>query len=202
MTLAKYFTAAFLIAVLPVTEAFAQSFPITGRSYGGRVRMGPGLEHRQITSTGLNTRIVLLQRAAFMDGYDWFLIQLPNGNQGYQWGGLICADTGIGGVLTTCGSPQDIELSGLAPPPTPSPTPETFVAYSCNEGIPLHVRYRREGADMVAYASHDSFPEVRLLQIPSGSGTQYEDGAYWLGEKGGTASINFDGIEDSCVRVN
>lgn len=188
--------------LFPAAEVAAEFINTTGRSYGGRVRMGPGLTHTQIASTALNTQIIIIERSVRMDGYDWFLIQLPNGNQGFQWGGLMCADTEMSGVLTICGSPQDIELSGLdVAPPAPA-GPGTFVAYSCNEGIPLHVRYRQEGAEFVAYASHDSFPEVRLVETPSGSGVQYEAGAYWMGESGGEVSINFDGIEDRCIRVN
>ncbi len=191
-----------LAIVLPVAEATAQFLNVTGRSYGGRVRMGPGLEHRQIGSTGLNTPIILLQRSARMDGYDWFLIQLPNGNQGYQWGGLMCADSEETGVLTLCGSQEDRELSGLDPSPLPTPSDEVFIAYSCNEGIPLHVRLREEGADFVAYASHDSFPEIRMVQTAGGGILKYEEGAYSLIIAGTEALVDFDGIRDGCRQIN
>jgi membrane-bound inhibitor of C-type lysozyme len=184
--------------------ALAERLDLPGRSYGGKVRAGPGMAHAQTDSTQLNTPILLLERSDHMDGYDWFFIQLPDGTTGFQWGGLMCAEGEIHGVLTICGSPQDAELSGLAPAPGPEPapvpsdSPASDVTYSCNEGIPLYVEYRNEGADFVAYASHDGFPPVRLVQIPSGSGLQFESGAYWMGGKGPEMTIDFDGIQDHC----
>ncbi|MCQ0988559.1 MliC family protein [Jiella marina] len=202
------FRSAILVAAmlgLSASSALAERLDLPGRSYGGKVRAGPGLNHSQIGSTRLNDRIILLERSVRMDGYDWFLIEMPNGRTGFQWGGLMCADGEETGILTICGSQQDAELSGLRPrqqQPQPSGAPESDVAYSCNEGIPLNVRYRNEGRDFVAYVSHDSYPEVRLVQIPSGSGVQFQSGRNWMGGKGGEVSINFGGIEDTCYALN
>ncbi|MBO0903502.1 MliC family protein [Jiella sonneratiae] len=193
-------------ALIAATPAFAEQLNLSGRSYGGKVRSGPGAGYRQVGSTRLNERIVLIERSTRMDGYDWFLIRMPNGRTGYQWGGLMCADGEESGILTICGSQQDRQLSGLGGDagggqPGSGRPPARDVAYSCNEGIPLTVRYRNEGRNFVAYASHDSLPEIRLVQVPSGSGVQFQAGRNWLGGKGREVSINFDGIEDSCREI-
>ncbi len=200
----RTFTTALALSCL-AAPAFAERLDLPGRSYGGKVRAGPGMQHPQVGSTGLNTDIMLVERSDRMDDYDWFLIRLPNGATGYQWGGLMCAHGETHGVLTICGSQMDADLSGLPPAPQApelepelADGPESDVTYSCNEGIPLYVEYRNEGTDYVAYASHDSFPAVRLVQVRSGSGIQFENGAYWMGGKGPEMSINFDGIEDHC----
>lgn len=177
---------------------------LPGKSYGGKVRAGPGLNYRQVGSTRLNDRIVLLERSVRMDDFDWFLIRMPNGATGYQWGGLMCADGEETGILTICGSQQDQQLSGYnsGGNTTVSQAPQNDEYYNCNEGIPLTIRFRNEGTEFVAYVSHDSFPEIRLPQIPGGSGNQFQSGPNWMGTKGNQAIINFNGIEDTCFRTN
>ncbi|EAU40370.1 hypothetical protein FP2506_04050 [Fulvimarina pelagi HTCC2506] len=195
--------AAFTTSLVP---AVAQIMDVPGRSYGGVVRSGPGLNYPQIASTRLNDDITLLQRSARMDDYNWFQIRLSNGLVGYQFGGLFCAHSEESGVLTICGSELDAQLSGYpartATTPQPQPQPrQTIVEYSCNEGIPLIARYVDEPDGTVAYVSHDSYPEVRLPQIVSGSGIQFQSGPNWFGGKGREMSINFNGIEDTCYEA-
>ena len=80
-----------------------------------------------------------------------------------------------------------------------NPPRVTISQYSCNEGIPLIVRFEEINGQFTAYASHDSLPEVRLPQAVSGSGNLFESGGYQLHTKGRQAYLNFNGIEDSCV---
>lgn len=198
----KMLPGAVAVAMLAAVPAEAQRMDVSGRSYGGKVRAGPGLDHAPVGTTRLGEPITLLERSVRMDGHDWFRIRMANGRTGFQWGGLMCADGEESGVLTICGSPQDAELSGRPAAPSAASdardAPESDVAYSCNEGIPLTVRYRNEGADFVAYVSHDSFPEVRLVQVPSGSGVQFQAGRNRMGGKGREVSIDFDGVTDTC----
>lgn len=72
------------------------------------------------------------------------------------------------------------------------------VTYSCNEGIPLVVRYENVGDESTAFVSHDSFPEVKLPQVVSGSGARYATGPFELHTKGRTAVFTFDGAQDVC----
>ena len=66
---------------------------IPGRSYGGKLRAGPGMDFDQIASLEEGDAITILANTnVAMNGYDWFLVQLPDGRQGYQWGGLLCSD--------------------------------------------------------------------------------------------------------------
>ncbi|MEZ5801147.1 MAG: MliC family protein [Nitratireductor sp.] len=79
-----------------------------------------------------------------------------------------------------------------------NPPRVTISQYSCNEGIPLIVRFEEINGQFTAFASHDSLPEIRLPQVVSGSGNLFESGSYQLHTKGRQAYLNFNGIEDSC----
>lgn len=41
------------------------------------------------------------ERVGTMDGYDWFKIEF-HGRIGYQWGGIMCSDQAISGILEQC----------------------------------------------------------------------------------------------------
>lgn len=82
---------------------------------------------------------------------------------------------------------------------SPQPATSETVTYSCNEGIPLIVRYENTADQSLAFASHDSFPEIRMEIAPSGSGARYVNGPYELHTKGDTAIFIYDGTEDVCV---
>ena len=79
-----------------------------------------------------------------------------------------------------------------------NPPSSHVVTYSCNEGIPLVVRYVVGGKRDLAFASHDGFPEVRMVQVRSGSGTRYASNGYELQAKGPTAIFTFNGNQDVC----
>lgn len=74
------------------------------------------------------------------------------------------------------------------------------VTFSCNEGIPLVVRFVNSATESLAFVSHDSFPEVRLDIAPSGSGARYVGNGYELHTKGDTAIITINGTQDICTR--
>ncbi|MEO0546574.1 MAG: hypothetical protein AAF035_06470 [Pseudomonadota bacterium] len=76
----------------------------------------------------------------------------------------------------------------------------SIVNYSCNEGIPLVVRYENIGNQSYAYVSHDSLPEIKMSSVRSGSGSQYVSGANSIHSKGNFVYANFNGIEDHCYQ--
>lgn len=108
----------------------------------------------------------------------------------YAPGRILC---GLAFVLVTAAiAAPAFEARAEAPANTQT------VTYSCNEGIPLVVRYENAGDESVAFVSHDSFPEVKLTQVVSGSGARYASGPIELHTKGRTAVFTFDGTEDVC----
>lgn len=76
-------------------------FPMGGQSLGGIVRAEPSLSSARVSSLAEGTAITLMARAGTMDGYDWFVIQF-RGQTGYQWGGIMCSDAPIRGILQQC----------------------------------------------------------------------------------------------------
>lgn len=79
-------------------------FPREAGSTGGRVRSGPGLEHKRIDGLRDGDAIVLLEDSGVqMRGYPWFKIRFKNNREGYQWGGILCSfGAAIDGVKGTC----------------------------------------------------------------------------------------------------
>ncbi|MGI9407913.1 MAG: hypothetical protein ACR2O4_16170 [Hyphomicrobiaceae bacterium] len=76
--------------------------------------------------------------------------------------------------------------------------PERVVEYSCNEGIPLTVRYDRRDKKVV-YMSHDSFPEVALKRRLRFFGKRYKGGKYRLRIKKSKAILKWSGSRDDCL---
>lgn len=79
-------------------------FPVLAGSLGGRVRAQANISAAQIASTSDGQPITLTRRTnKMLDGYPWFAIHLGNGDQGYQWGGIICANRKpIAGTMGAC----------------------------------------------------------------------------------------------------
>ncbi len=80
------------------------AFPIQARSWGGKVRSGPGANFAAIASLQEREPITLLEQsdAPLFQNFPWFKIQF-RGRIGYQWGGIICGiDAPIPGAFQTC----------------------------------------------------------------------------------------------------
>ena len=61
-----------------------------GFSYGGVLRMGPGMEFAKQASIAEGDQVeVLADTGVWMDGYKWFKVRTPQG-VGYHWGGIFC----------------------------------------------------------------------------------------------------------------
>ncbi len=79
-------------------------FPIRARSWGGKVRSGPGANFGAIASLQEREPITLLAQsdAPLFQNFPWFKIRF-HGRIGYQWGGIICGiDAPIPGAFQTC----------------------------------------------------------------------------------------------------
>lgn len=63
-----------------------------GRSFGGNLRAGPGMNFADVGSTYDGQPMTLLaDTGVYMGNYSWWIVQLQNGQQAHQWGGLLCA---------------------------------------------------------------------------------------------------------------
>lgn len=77
---------------LTKTIAKPKSLENTGRSYGGKIRSGPGVKYRQTGSLFYNNKIKIIADSGIsFNGYNWFKVEYGN-KTGYQWGGLICSN--------------------------------------------------------------------------------------------------------------
>ncbi len=84
-------------------------------------------------------------------------------------------------------------------------TTKTFAAkveYTCNEGIPLIVEFLEENNVSIARISHDSSPQITLVNVRSGSGSKYSNGNWVLHVKGKIALVGTQGeFDDKCTEV-
>lgn len=73
-----------------------------GLSYGGKVRSGPGTGYPQVGSLFEGDRIKIIRNTGVeFGGYDWFEVQQGD-LIGYHWGGLMCSNQPVSGVLQQC----------------------------------------------------------------------------------------------------
>ena len=78
-------------APAPADPASA-GFPVWAGSRGGNVRNAPDPNAAKIGSTADGQTIELVGNAGgSYQGYPWFLIRMPDGSQGYLWGGGACS---------------------------------------------------------------------------------------------------------------
>lgn len=95
--LASGLCALLLLAALP-----AAAFPVKGRSFGGVVRAAPGMASQRIGSLRQNEPVTIVKKTDVeMNDYSWFEIRW-RGRTGYQWGGIMCAETVLKGIFETC----------------------------------------------------------------------------------------------------
>lgn len=78
--------------------------PIEAGSWGGIVRNGPGMNHARIAILQEGDRVTLLYNTGVVwNDFPWFLIRLPDGRLGFQWGGILChRATPVEGVYQRC----------------------------------------------------------------------------------------------------
>lgn len=92
-----------LMGLAPTLAAAEAIFPQPGKSYGGKVRGGPGLQYQQVGSLREGDRIRILNGTGIMmNGYEWFQIRYGNGRTGFQWGGIMCSKSPHPTIFKTC----------------------------------------------------------------------------------------------------
>jgi hypothetical protein len=78
-------------------------FPQPGKSYGGKVRGGPGLQYQQVGSLREGDRLrIMTGTGVMMNGFEWFEIRYRNGRSGFQWGGIMCSQKPHPTIYKTC----------------------------------------------------------------------------------------------------
>lgn len=99
----------------------------------------------------------------------------------------------ITGVIKAIPEPDVEEM------PENIPEIPKMARYSCEEGVPMVVRFESRGERSLAFVSIDGSPERRLRQIPSASGAKYSDGEYTVWTKGRNATLDINGDIDICI---
>jgi hypothetical protein len=91
------------------TEVYDTAFPIQAGSWGGKVRAGPGMEYEHLTSLKEGDPVTLLGVSdVVMNGYPWFHIQYRTGQEGFKWGGILCAkDVMVDGLYENCQASEE-----------------------------------------------------------------------------------------------
>ncbi|MCF6369661.1 SH3 domain-containing protein [Rhizobium halophilum] len=72
----------------------AQNDTMTGMSYGGVLRSGPGMEYRRVASLREGDQIEILEdTGVWFNDYKWYVVATPHGT-GYHWGGIFLCRPG------------------------------------------------------------------------------------------------------------
>lgn len=84
-------------------DSETNAFGVSGFSYGGILREGPGVEFRRMGSLVEGEFIeVLDETGIWWDGYQWFRVSTPIGT-GFHWGGIFCTEgASVAGALDVC----------------------------------------------------------------------------------------------------
>ncbi len=84
------------------TSPANEKLPMWGRSLGGIVRGGPSMSAPRIASLPKDAPVLIRQSTGVaMNGYTWFRIEF-NGRPGFQWGGIMCSEDPLPGILERC----------------------------------------------------------------------------------------------------
>lgn len=76
--------------------------PMWGESLGGIMREGPGMNFRKVGSLREGDRVEIVHSTEErMGDYTWFQVR-HQGRNGYQWGGIMCSEDLLPGILTRC----------------------------------------------------------------------------------------------------
>ena len=93
-----------MMLVCQIVSAGGSAFPVQARSWGGNVRVGPGMEYDRIGSFAEGEDLVIVgNTGVMMNGYPWFEVRDMEGAGGFHWGGIICWTTvPVDGVFQSC----------------------------------------------------------------------------------------------------
>lgn len=82
----------------------SQDDTITGVSYGGVLRSGPGMEYGKVASMQEGDPVDIVEDTGiWFNDYKWYKVSTHRG-QGYHWGGIFCVnlDTQVEGIFGRC----------------------------------------------------------------------------------------------------
>jgi hypothetical protein len=84
------------------TSPANEKLPMWGRSLGGIVRGGPSMSAPKIASLPNGAPVQIVESTnTVMGDYHWFRIEF-NGRPGFQWGGIMCSEDPLPGILERC----------------------------------------------------------------------------------------------------
>lgn len=70
---------------------------------GTIVRGGPDTSAGRIEKLPVNEPVTLMRETGvYFDGFQWFEIEYSEGQRGFAWGGTLCVDTEMSGILIDC----------------------------------------------------------------------------------------------------
>ena len=79
------------------------------------------------------------------------------------------------------------------------PAKPKLARFTCEEGIPMVVRFEERGGRARIMVSIDGGPEMRLDQVKAGSGAKFANENYTVWLKGQNAMLEVDGNIDNCT---
>lgn len=88
-------------ALLNQRPAVANQLPMSGRSLGGVVRAGPSQSAARVRSMGENEELEIVSRGPMWNDYNWFRV-ISGGQDGWQWGGIMCSTAPLDGIFQQC----------------------------------------------------------------------------------------------------
>lgn len=94
-----------LITLASSVESDGFNLLRVGRSLGGNLRTGPGMQYDTVRGVAEGTWLTIRANSGVrFDGYDWFEVVLDDGTRGFQWGGIMCANgEPLAGTYSVCG---------------------------------------------------------------------------------------------------
>ena len=93
-----------MMLVCQPVSAGGGAFPVQARSWGGNVRVGPGMEYDRIGSFAEGEDLLIVANTGvMMNGFPWFEVRDMSGAGGFHWGGIICwPPVPVDGVFQSC----------------------------------------------------------------------------------------------------
>jgi len=87
----------------PPAQTGGVTFPFAAKSWGGKVRSGPGQNYRKVASLREREPIIVLEQTGeYFQDRPWFKISF-RGRTGYHWGGIICpSNRPVPGTFEVC----------------------------------------------------------------------------------------------------
>jgi len=117
------------------------------------VRSGPNVKFKRIDRLALNEPVELIgESGQYFQEYQWYKIRYGEGQEGYAWGGTMCVETELAGILIGCarhirndnqnGRTSNVPISGKSVFGSIiriAPSQNAALAYKIPVGTPLQI---------------------------------------------------------------